>query len=93
MRALGAARWVLASTSIMALAAIFAPAQASCYYNVPGHNVFALTGDVCSAAGGTYNSPVTLSPPLPSPPPRFLFHTPASPSSPLAAASSIPRAP
>jgi hypothetical protein len=99
MRALGAARWVLASTSIMALAAIFAPAQASCYYNVPpltvfpftpGHNVFALTGDVCSAAGGTYNSPVTLSPPLRR---RPLFHTPASPSSPLTAASSIPRAP
>ena len=33
MRALGAARWFLSSTSIVALAAIFAPAQATCYYN------------------------------------------------------------
>jgi hypothetical protein len=35
MRAVGAARWLLSSTGILALAAIFAPAQASCYYNVP----------------------------------------------------------
>ena len=55
MRALGAARWVLASTSIMALAAIFAPerAYASCTFNTPGQGVIALSGDICSAAGGS----------------------------------------
>ena len=54
MRALGAARWVLASTSIMALAAIFAPdrAYATCTFNMLGEGVIALSGDSCSAAGG-----------------------------------------
>ena len=70
MRALGAARWFLSSTSIVALAAIFAPAQATCYYNAV-NNVFALSGDVCAATGPSYNPPPTLSPPLPTPPPTF----------------------
>ena len=53
MRAVGAARWFLFSTSIMALAAIFAPerAYATCTYDVPGTGIIALSGDMCSAAG------------------------------------------
>jgi fibronectin-binding autotransporter adhesin len=53
MRAVGAARWFLSSTSIIALAAIFAPerAYAACTYDVPGSGIIANSGDSCLAAG------------------------------------------
>ena len=77
MRALRAARRFLSPTTIVALAAILTPegALATCYYNVPGNNVFALTGDSCSALPfGAYNPPpTTLSPPLPPSPPAPAF--------------------
>jgi Autochaperone Domain Type 1 len=59
MRAVGAARWFLSSTSIMALAAIFAPerAYATCTYDVPGTGIIALSGDMCSAAGPYSGAP------------------------------------
>ena len=56
MRAVGAARWFLSSTSIMALAAIFAPVQAAtCTFNVLGEGIIALSGDSCTATPGPYS--------------------------------------
>ena len=52
MRAIGAARWFLASASIVALAALLAPerASATCTFNGPGQGIVALSGDTCPAA-------------------------------------------
>jgi hypothetical protein len=68
MRAVGAARWFLFSTSIVALAAIFGPERAlagPCTYPTDTNtftNVFALTNTaVCTVVTGTYN-PLTTPP-------------------------------
>ena len=56
MRAVGAARWFLASASIVALAAAFAPERVlACTYNVLGNGIISLGDDGgCTAATGSY---------------------------------------
>ena len=54
MRAVAAPRLLLWSTSIIALAAMFAPdrAYATCTYNQPGKGIEALGTDSCTPAVG-----------------------------------------
>ena len=68
---------MLGSTGLLALGAALSPAQAEgCYYNVSGKNIFAVTGDVCTATSAAYYPPpITLWPAPPPPPPGFPAYT------------------
>jgi hypothetical protein len=64
MRAVGAASWLLASASIVALAALLAPERASAAcYNVLGEGIVAHSGDNCTAAAGVYKGLPAAHPP------------------------------